>query len=308
VAGRDGPRDFSALSGGVLSVAPSPDGRVLAAGGPAGMVRLWEVASGAPRRVLFGGLAGVSAVAFSADGALLATGSSDGTVRLWDVGSGKRLHEFAGHRGEVIDVAFAGAGKTLVTASRDSTALVWDVAGLLREGRARVLTLSADQVGALWRDLAAHDAAKAFEAVQTLARAPAQAVPLVRERVPPVSAAKLARLLQDLDSDTFAVRDRAMKELAQLGKFAEPSLRKALGDRPPLDVRRRMEELLDRLADPASIPEHLRALRAVEVLEMIGSREARQVLRDLAGGAPEALLTRQAKAALARLDKRTMPP
>jgi WD40 repeat protein len=315
VADREGPRDLSPLSGGVRSVAPSPDGRVLAAGGPAGMVRLWEVASGASRRTLFGGVAVVSAVAFSADGRtgevtspLLATGGSDGTVRLWDVGSGKRLQAFAGHRGEVVGLAFALQNRSLVTASRDGTALVWDVHALVRQGRAEVLNLSADRVRALWRDLAEADAPQAFEAIQTLALAPAQAVPLVRERVPAVSAAKLAALLRDLDSDTFAVRERARQELAQLGKFAEPSLRKALQEKPSLDVRRRMEELLERLDDPTSVPEHLRALRAVEVLEMIGTPEARRVLRDLAGGAPEALLTQHARAALARLDGRGPSP
>ena len=46
--------------------------------------------------------------------------------------------------------------------------------------------------------------------------------------------------------------------------------------------------------------------RFVEVLEMIGSPETRRVLKRLAGGAPEASLTRQAKAALERLGRELM--
>ena len=48
-------------------------------------------------------------------------------------------------------------------------------------------------------------------------------------------------------------------------------------------------------------------LRAVEVLERIGTPEARQVLAKLADGAPEARLTQEAKASLQRLAKRSAP-
>ena len=46
--------------------------------------------------------------------------------------------------------------------------------------------------------------------------------------------------------------------------------------------------------------DQLRAFRAVEVLERIGTPEARQVLQALAAGAPGALLTTSAQAALKR--------
>jgi hypothetical protein len=50
--------------------------------------------------------------------------------------------------------------------------------------------------------------------------------------------------------------------------------------------------------------ERLRVLRSLEVLERIGSSEARQVIQILAGGAPGAQLTREAKAALRRLGEK----
>jgi hypothetical protein len=46
-------------------------------------------------------------------------------------------------------------------------------------------------------------------------------------------------------------------------------------------------------------------LRALEVLEHIATPEAQQVLKTLATGAPEARLTQEAKASLARLARRT---
>jgi hypothetical protein len=293
-------QEFVGHPGGMLALAFAPDGRVLATGGKDRMVRLWEVAAGKERRVFGGNPGWVSGLAFTPDGRSLATGHTDGAVCLWDAVTGRLLHEFAGHRGGVTGLGFA-AGQTLVSAGRDGTALVWDVGGLPRAGKIQTVKLSDRELEGLWGRLAGADVPAASLALQTLARAPAQTVPLLRQRVGPVSAEKIARLLADLDDESFPVRDRAMKELERYGKFAEPALRQALKRKPSIEVHRRIEALLDNLSRPQAASESLRALRAVEVLEMIGTREARQVLEAVAKGAPEAELTRQAKAALERL-------
>jgi hypothetical protein len=51
-------------------------------------------------------------------------------------------------------------------------------------------------------------------------------------------------------------------------------------------------------------PRELRALRAVELLEWIATKEARAHLIALAKGVPDARLTREAAAACKRLDGR----
>lgn len=58
----------------------------------------------------------------------------------------------------------------------------------------------------------------------------------------------------------------------------------------------------------SNTPEQLRALRSLEVLEHIGTPEAKQLLERLAGGAEGARLTREAKASLKRFAKRSRTP
>jgi hypothetical protein len=113
----------------------------------------------------------------------------------------------------------------------------------------------------------------------------------------------LEQFLADLDSDRFAVRQRAGEELEKFGELAGPAFEKVLAGRPSAEVRRQVEKLAARCA-PAGTPERLRALRAVEVLEYVGTAEARRLLETLAEGAPEARLTREAKASLERLSRR----
>jgi WD40 repeat protein len=59
----------------VLSVAFSPDGRLLASGSwDDGTIKLWDVATGSLVRTLSGHTGAVNSVAFSPDGRLLASG------------------------------------------------------------------------------------------------------------------------------------------------------------------------------------------------------------------------------------------
>jgi hypothetical protein len=110
----------------------------------------------------------------------------------------------------------------------------------------------------------------------------------------------VARLIAGLDADTFAAREQAAAALAKLGEAAAGGLRRALAGRPTPEVRRRLERLLAELGPRP--PQRLRAVRALEVLEHVGTAEARQALGELAAGAPGAWLTGQAREALRRLD------
>ena len=108
-------------------------------------------------------------------------------------------------------------------------------------------------------------------------------------------------LIADLDSEKFAVRQDAFNNLLKVGEQALPVLKKTLAKQWTLETQRRMENLHDRLSSGILTDEQVRVVRTVEALERIGTAEARQFLKTLAGGAPGVLLTREARMALDRL-------
>ncbi len=133
-------------------------------------------------------------------------------------------------------------------------------------------------------------------------------VPFVQGRLPPVPhvpAGQVARLIADLGSERFAVRHGATVTLETFVDSAEPALRRALAAPASLEMRRRIEQVLEKL-ELTRWPRRLRAVRAVELLQEIGSRSARVVLAGLADGAPGARVTREAQAAWDRLAKRSV--
>ncbi|HYT93533.1 MAG TPA: sigma-70 family RNA polymerase sigma factor [Gemmataceae bacterium] len=99
-----------------ITVAFSPDGKLLASGGADREVRLQDVASGNEVRRLVGHAGAVTSVAFSPDARRLATGSADTTVRIWDVATGKPVENLT-HSKPVAVVAFSPDGRWLLTAS-----------------------------------------------------------------------------------------------------------------------------------------------------------------------------------------------
>jgi RNA polymerase sigma factor (sigma-70 family) len=243
-------------------------------------------------------------LAFSTDGRYLAMAKDTPTIYLWDMLAGREVGQLKGHEGSVVSLLFAPDGKHLFSGGTDTTALTWDLTRLTQPAAAPSTGLEPPTLDALWADLASQDAGRGFDAMCQLSAFPSQAVTLLQEHLHPAvqpDPKRLVQLLGNLESDRLEQRRQAEAEFLGLGEWAEPVLRKALADEPPLGLRQRLERLRDKLRVPAL--EQVRALRAVELLELLGSPDARQLLQGLASGEPDSRLTREAKKTLERLSK-----
>jgi WD40 repeat protein len=298
---------------GPMRLAISGDSRTVASGGWDKQLRVWDVITG-QELLRTQGDDFITAVAIAQDSrtVAVATGWAHGAISLLDSRTGKLLLRLQGHASYVGTLAFSPDGQTLASGQRDTTVLVWDLKpGLRRLGAARS-ELSPEELQTNWAQLADADAKKARAAVEALAAAPGAAEPLLKGQLRPVKRAQLERiqrLIADLDSEQFATREAATTELAALGEEAESALRRALVGTLSVEARRRVEALL-KGPTPHSIPngEQLRRLRAIHVLEQIGSPEAAHLLAELAEGAPSARETLEAKAASERLAHRVSRP
>jgi len=330
-------RRFDAPKVGIVAFAFSADGRTIATINSDNTASLWEAASGKQRFVFpvadnskqpvrgaldierekleaelqrraigySPGVSTVQSLAYATDSRSIATGGADGIVRVWDLSNGKEITQFKGHDGAVVSLVYSGNGKRLVSGSADTTALVWDapVIGAMANGE-----IDATRADTLWADLMGNDAVKAYQAIVAFRAAPKTAVPFLKERVKAVPAPdvkKMDQLIADLDSNQFAVRMKANDELERMGKAAKGALDQAMASGPNLEMRQRIERLLEKLVTGAAPPaEQQRIHRSLEVLEWIGTPESQEVLQTVAKGAAGADVTVDAKSSLDRLGKR----
>ncbi len=279
----------------------SHDGRMLAMNRYQKTIPVWEAATGKQRLLLSGHTESTCCVAFAPDGRTLASSGYDDTVRLWDMGTGEELRILTGHRGKANSLVFSADGKTLVSTGDDTTMLFWDVAEVTQRPPSKATPLSADECESLWADLASADAAKAYRAIQAFSAAPEQTVVFLCKRLRPAGLApkgEVNRWITTLDSDDFEEREKATRELGDVGEVAKAALLKALDGQPSGEVRSRVSRLPDNLAKPT--PDLLRQLRAIETLEQVGGPKAREVLARMGKGAAESPLTCEATASLKR--------
>jgi RNA polymerase sigma factor (sigma-70 family) len=309
---------FQTRDAAPFGVAASPDFRLVAAqrntargdwSKPAEVV-VWEAASG--REIGSLPAMWLPHLALSADNRTLVT-TDKGHLRVHDLATGKERRRWAlplaisDHWGKTLvrRLQLLPDGRRALTVLSDGTGLIWDLTPAFESARPRPEAAGKKELAAWWADLAGDDAAKAWAALWRLQEQPEEKVlPWLREHIRPVKALEwkaLQKPLAELDSETFAVREKAFEQLANLGSAAVPALRQALEKRPSLEDRLRLNRLLERASGVPPSPELLRYLRAVQILERLASKESRRLLAELAGGADQVPETEEARAALERL-------
>ena len=273
-----------------------------------GPVRVWDMETGKelaqftdPASKERGSISGL---ALSADERFLAVifsrGDKVSAVSVWETGSWKPVrifpptHQPNGSR----SMMFSRDGRALFVSNSDTSILEWDVSG--RSGHKTEIP-NKDRLNVLWRTLI-ETPDRAYPAVWEMLDHPAESVPFLIDKVlpvKPVEEKRVRQLLAQLDSESFAEREEANRQLLALGEQIVPMLRQALKERLSLEVRKRVEGVIES-QNRALTSEQLRLWRALAVLEWSNRPEAVEHLRRLADGAPSARLTQAAKAAWQR--------
>jgi hypothetical protein len=277
------------------------------AGARKGEVCVWAALTG-KEMARFQSLGWVDALAFSPSGRTLAaggiplSGADDATtfpIFLWELWTGQEIRRMGVGQGPVTALAFTSDGRILASGGSDSTILLWDLGAA--PGGKKVAEPTPAAMDELWSQLGA-DAAKADRALWSLVNSPKESMPLLKERLraaSPANAERVASLIAELDSAAFAARQKAGQALEDLGEAAEGAVRKALQGKVTLEVRRRLEQVLEKCDR-----ETVRRLRAIETLEQIATPEARQLLESLSENAVHPRVAQAAAAAARRLAKR----
>jgi WD40 repeat protein len=205
--------------------------------------------------------------------------------------------------------ALSHDGTRLAFTLMNGTVLVADLGPPLLDLATRVKALTPAERDKLWTELAGNDGPEILLAEAVLAATPKDTVAFLKAKlapVPKVTEKRVQQLLADLDAKEFKKREAAIAELAQCVEAAETALRKVLEKPRSLELRRRVEKLLELIEGrytvyPSAL---LRVERGLQILERIGSPEARALLETLAKGDVRARQTQLAQAALLRLASR----
>jgi HEAT repeat protein len=156
-----------------------------------------------------------------------------------------------------------------------------------------------------WWNLLNGSAKVANELTLEMLAHPTDAVPILRKNLlatPKFDEKVVAKLTKDIAEGDFQTRTAAAKKLGEYDVEAvSAAIRAALTPTLAQDVR---DEFSRFLGDgPGIHTQHARRLRAIRALELIGSKEARKALEELAKRTDAPDLSRQASQAARRLAK-----
>ncbi|QJW94036.1 sigma-70 family RNA polymerase sigma factor [Frigoriglobus tundricola] len=239
----------------------------------------------------------------SPTGYQIAVAEHDDSITVYERASGAVRRRLRGHVNQVYQLAFTPDGARLVSVSWDGTGLVWDAAPP-RPATPPVAT-DAERLK-WWEGLLAADGPTAHRTMGELAADPAGTVSLLKAKLnsKPPTDAEIDKPISGLGAEAFADREAASRALERFGAAAVPRVKARLSGVESAEVRRRLGEFLARHDRPDRLTgTRLRERRAVELLEVMATADARSLLDELArsGSHP---LAEDAATAAARLRAR----
>ncbi len=240
-------------------------------------------------------------IAISPSGYQLAVSEWDHSITVYETATGKIRHRLRGHRNMIFQLSFARDGRRLISGSLDGTGLVWDVSP---SGLARSISGQRPILQKSFADLVSEDNPTAAQAMCELFSVPAAAIECMKEKLHgvAVSDSEMKVLIERLAAGDYGEREAATQKLDSLGLVAVSYVRQTISTIESAEARRRMTNFLSRhdkhgLLSGARLQER----RAVELLEMISTPDARDLLRKLAAGGASSLAKESADA-LTRLE------
>jgi hypothetical protein len=257
-------------------------------------IHVWDISSGrlvrrfGPAYKLF---------ALSPDGRYIAFLEPDGGISLRELSSGRIILNCPHLATDVQVLRFSSDGRLLAAGYHDGTILLWNARHSATRG-------AVEDLSKRWDELAADDSPKAFGAMEALIAQPKAAIEILKDKLKPqvpLPPKKFAELLADLNHRRFAVREEATRKLEAIASQIEGRLERALPGAEQ-EVAQRLDRILASVSQPIHNGEELRRLRGIEILERIGSPDAREFLRKMTK--EDGQTARDARDALKRLRDR----
>jgi WD40 repeat protein len=111
----------------ILAADVTPDGKLIAIGGPGKTVRVYAATDGKLVYEIKKHTDWITALEFSPDGTRLATGDRSGSIFLWEAVGGGTVGSLAEHKDAITSLSWRGDSQLLASASEDGNLIVWNV-------------------------------------------------------------------------------------------------------------------------------------------------------------------------------------